>query len=82
MKKMNQWALGLAMSAATVVPLVHAAAVIKVDGSSTVYPITEAVAEEYQASLGGARVTVGIAGTGGGFKRRALGATASTSAGV
>jgi phosphate transport system substrate-binding protein len=47
----------------------QAANVIEVDGSSTVYPITEAVAEEYQIQVGGARVTVGISGTGGGFKR-------------
>jgi phosphate transport system substrate-binding protein len=44
------------------------AAVIKVDGSSTVFPITEAVAEEFQRE-GKARVTVGISGTGGGFKK-------------
>lgn len=45
-------------------------AIIKVDGSSTVYPITEAVAEEFQnANRGNIRVTVGIAGTGGGFKK-------------
>lgn len=44
--------------------------VIKVDGSSTVYPITEAVAEEFQAANKGAtKVTVGISGTGGGFKK-------------
>lgn len=44
--------------------------VIKVDGSSTVFPITEAVAEEFQKSKGGrVRVTVGISGTGGGFKK-------------
>jgi len=48
--------------------------VIEIDGSSTVYPITEAVAEEYQAA-GGARVTVGISGTGGGFKRFCRGET-------
>ena len=51
-----------------------AASVIEIDGSSTVYPITEAVAEEYQAA-GGARVTVGISGTGGGFKRFCRGET-------
>ena len=45
-------------------------AMIKVDGSSTVYPVTEAVAEEFQnANRGKIRVTVGIAGTGGGFKK-------------
>ena len=46
---------------------------IKVDGSSTVFPITEAVAEEFQAAQKKAgkdvRVTVGISGTGGGFKK-------------
>jgi phosphate transport system substrate-binding protein len=44
-------------------------AVIQVDGSSTVYPITEAVAEEYQRANPGARITVGISGTGGGFQK-------------
>ncbi|MGH7314076.1 MAG: PstS family phosphate ABC transporter substrate-binding protein [Candidatus Rokuibacteriota bacterium] len=43
---------------------------IKVDGSSTVFPVTEAVAEEFQKhKRGAARVTVGISGTGGGFKK-------------
>lgn len=42
---------------------------IKIDGSSTVYPITEAVAEEFQAKYPKVRVTVGISGTGGGFKK-------------
>lgn len=43
---------------------------IKIDGSSTVYPLTEAVAEEFQIEKGGAtQVTVGISGTGGGFKK-------------
>jgi len=45
-------------------------AVIKVDGSSTVFPITEAVAEEFQREKQGkVNVTVGISGTGGGFKK-------------
>lgn len=43
---------------------------IKADGSSTVFPITEAVAEDFQQSTNGrAKVTVGISGTGGGFKK-------------
>jgi phosphate transport system substrate-binding protein len=47
-----------------------------IDGSSTVYPITEAMAEEFQlASEGKYRVTVGIAGTGGGFKKFCRGET-------
>ena len=50
------------------------AATVEVDGSSTVYPITEAVAEEFQKSVG-IRVTVGISGTGGGFKRFCRGET-------
>ncbi|MBI5193091.1 MAG: PstS family phosphate ABC transporter substrate-binding protein, partial [Nitrospirae bacterium] len=55
---------------------VHAANVIKADGSSTVYPITEAVAEEYQkAERGKTNVTVGISGTGGGFKKFCSGET-------
>jgi len=46
------------------------AASIKIDGSSTVFPISEAVAEEFQISKRGkVHVTVGIAGTGGGFKK-------------
>ena len=44
--------------------------VVKIDGSSTVYPITEAVAEDFQISKKNAiKVTVGISGTGGGFKK-------------
>jgi len=48
--------------------------VVKIDGSSTVYPITEAVAEEFQKSTG-TKVTVGISGTGGGFKKFSRGET-------
>ncbi|MEO6435852.1 MAG: PstS family phosphate ABC transporter substrate-binding protein [Tepidisphaeraceae bacterium] len=43
--------------------------VVKVDGSSTVFPITEAVAEEFQKASRDTKVTVGISGTGGGFKK-------------
>jgi len=51
-------------------------ALIKVDGSSSVYPLTEAVAEEFQkANRGHIRVTVGISGTGGGFKKFCRGET-------
>ena len=49
---------------------------VKIDGSSTVYPVTEAVAEEYQkAKRGAVQVTVGISGTGGGFKKFCRGET-------
>ena len=55
----------------------HAAQpIIKVDGSSTVFPITEAAAEDFQkAKKGAVRVTVGISGTGGGFKKFCRGET-------
>jgi phosphate transport system substrate-binding protein len=44
--------------------------IVKIDGSSTVFPITEAVAEEFQkAKKNQIKVTVGISGTGGGFKK-------------
>lgn len=48
---------------------------IKIDGSSTVYPITEAVAEEFGNKNPGIKVTVGISGTGGGFKKFCAGET-------
>jgi phosphate transport system substrate-binding protein len=48
---------------------------VKVDGSSTVFPITEAVAEEFQIANRKTRVTVGIGGTGGGFKKFCRGET-------
>jgi phosphate transport system substrate-binding protein len=52
------------------------AQVIQIDGSSTVFPITEAVAEEFQkAKKGKIKVTVGISGTGGGFKKFCRGET-------
>src|ERR1044071_4101496 len=50
--------------------------IVKIDGSSTVYPITEAVAEEFQkAKKNAIKVTVGISGTGGGFKKFCRGET-------
>ncbi|HBB35014.1 MAG TPA: protein sphX [Cyanobacteria bacterium UBA8803] len=48
---------------------------VKIDGSSTVFPITEAVAEDFQNANRGMRVTVGISGTGGGFKKFCTGET-------
>ena len=42
---------------------------IVVDGSSTVYPITERVAEEFRRAAPNVKVSVGVSGTGGGFKR-------------
>jgi phosphate transport system substrate-binding protein len=42
---------------------------VTLDGSSTVFPLSEAVAEEFQKANQGTRVTVGISGTGGGFQK-------------
>ena len=50
-------------------------AVVRVDGSSTVFPISEAAAEEYQQERPGVRVLVGISGTGGGFQKFCRGET-------
>jgi phosphate transport system substrate-binding protein len=52
-----------------------APSVIQIDGSSTVFPITEAVAEDFQKANQGVRVTVGISGTGGGFQKFCRGET-------
>ena len=52
------------------------AQLVKIDGSSTVFPITEAMAEDFQKSTKGkVKVTVGISGTGGGFKKFCRGET-------
>ena len=62
-------ACGFTVLAAVFFP-VYAQPIVKIDGSSTVFPITEAVAEEFlKAKKGAVRVTVGISGTGGGFKK-------------
>jgi phosphate transport system substrate-binding protein len=55
-------------------------AVIAIDGSSTVFPISEAVAEEFQNKNPGTQVTVGHAGTGGGFQKFCRGETAISNA--
>jgi phosphate transport system substrate-binding protein len=48
---------------------------VKVDGSSTVGPVTQAVAEEFRKERPNVRVIVGISGTGGGFKKFSMGET-------
>jgi phosphate transport system substrate-binding protein len=54
---------------------------IELDGSSTVYPISQAVAEEFMIETGGdVRVTVGVSGTGGGFRRFCSSETAISNA--
>lgn len=69
-KTVSSAVLGMLAAAALVAPQAAAAQVVRIDGSSTVYPISEAVAEEFQkAKKGAIKVTVGISGTGGGFKK-------------
>ncbi|MEX2472587.1 MAG: PstS family phosphate ABC transporter substrate-binding protein [Gemmatimonadota bacterium] len=53
---------------------------VVIDGSSTVFPVSEAFAEEFQAANPSARVTVGLSGTGGGFQRFCNGETDFTGA--
>jgi phosphate transport system substrate-binding protein len=75
--KLNQW-MSVSLIAASLAGTgsAMAQATVKIDGSSTVFPITEAVAEEFQkAKKGAVRVTVGISGTGGGFKKFCRGET-------
>jgi phosphate transport system substrate-binding protein len=48
---------------------------IKIDGSSTVFPLTEAVAEEFRAAQAKVQTTIGVSGTGGGFKKFGRGET-------
>ena len=67
---------GLLLGVLGIMPKSVKAQIVQVDGSSTVFPITEAVAEEFQkAKKGKVKVTVGIAGTGGGFKKFCRGET-------
>jgi len=74
-KYSSSFIFGIAFALFASLPsLVRAVEVVKIDGSSTVYPITEAVAEEFQKATG-TKVTVGISGTGGGFKKFTRGET-------
>ncbi len=73
--------LGMAVPAVMPGTVAAQQSIIQIDGSSTVFPITEAVAEEFQKAVRGAtRVTVGISGTGGGFKKFCRGETDITNA--
>lgn len=76
MKRFNLAVAAIAVAGAFTASLAHAQPLIKIDGSSTVYPVTEAVAEDFQKLKKNAiRVTVGISGTGGGFKKFCRGET-------
>jgi phosphate transport system substrate-binding protein len=73
MRPVFQWTLA---AAAAALACAAQAQVIKIDGSSTVYPITEGIAEDFQkAKKNVIKVTVGISGTGGGFKKFCRGET-------
>ncbi|HUG16654.1 MAG TPA: PstS family phosphate ABC transporter substrate-binding protein [Thermomicrobiales bacterium] len=48
---------------------------VNIDGSSTVFPVTQAMAEEFQLAAGGVQVPVGVSGTGGGFAKFCAGET-------
>jgi phosphate transport system substrate-binding protein len=73
--RFQRWlAASLVVSAASIFTLAPASAerlrgTVSIDGSSTVFPISEAVAEEFLAVQPRVRVTVGVSGTGGGFKK-------------
>jgi phosphate transport system substrate-binding protein len=72
--------LKFALLAAVAVVITAGAAVaqqkvVSVDGSSTVFPITEAMAEEFQKTNKNTKVVVGMSGTGGGFKKFCRGET-------
>jgi phosphate transport system substrate-binding protein len=76
MKQLKQTLIALALGQLAAGGALAQSNVVKIDGSSTVYPITEAVAEEFQkAEKNAVKVTVGISGTGGGFKKFCRGET-------
>jgi phosphate transport system substrate-binding protein len=69
-------AAAVASAFAAAVPAAAQQRIVKIDGSSTVFPVTEAVAEDFQkAKRQSIHVTVGISGTGGGFKKFCRGET-------
>ncbi|MBW4463245.1 MAG: PstS family phosphate ABC transporter substrate-binding protein [Nodosilinea sp. WJT8-NPBG4] len=73
-QKFNRYALTGAITTAVALGIgvpsaVSQNSIIQIDGSSTVYPISEAMAEEFMAANRGTQVTVGVSGTGGGFSK-------------
>ena len=76
MRRFNRFAIPALFAGGLLAAASAHADIVKIDGSSTVYPISEAVAEEFQKMKRGAiKVTVGISGTGGGFKKFCRGET-------
>ncbi|MEC9490407.1 MAG: PstS family phosphate ABC transporter substrate-binding protein [Halanaerobiales bacterium] len=80
MKKITALFFILVLAVMAVLPMSAAAqeleGTVKIDGSSTVYPITQAMAEEFSYEYPRVRVTVGVSGTGGGFEKFTIGETA------
>ena len=80
MKKVTVLLFVFALVVMAVLPMSAAAqelkGKVKIDGSSTVYPITQAMAEEFSYEYPRVRVTVGVSGTGGGFEKFTVGETA------
>ncbi|MEA5463306.1 PstS family phosphate ABC transporter substrate-binding protein [Leptothoe sp. PORK10 BA2] len=68
------------VAAGTLTATSAVAQTIAIDGSSTVFPVTEAMAEEYALAGNSASITVGVSGTGGGFKKFCAGETVISNA--
>ncbi|NJM58085.1 MAG: PstS family phosphate ABC transporter substrate-binding protein [Synechococcales cyanobacterium RU_4_20] len=64
-----------AVALVPVMSVAQSSKIVKIDGSSTVFPITERVAEGFQKANKAVKVTVGVSGTGGGFKKFCAGET-------
>ncbi len=76
MNAFKHLSIAVAVAATFAAPALAQSKIVKVDGSSTVFPVTEAVAEDFQkANKQSIKVTVGISGTGGGFKKFCRGET-------
>jgi phosphate transport system substrate-binding protein len=78
-------ALGAVAVAATVgltsaVAYAQSRSVIEIDGSSTVFPLTEAMAEEFMTTGSDVNISVGVSGTGGGFEKFCAGETVISNA--
>ena len=70
--------MGVAAAVATTMSVASVAiaqSTIEIDGSSTVFPITEAMAEEFRAAGNNVNISVGVSGTGGGFQKFCAGET-------
>ena len=71
LRKLKLLSMSILLSGSiSIINSADAQSIIKIDGSSTVYPITKAAAEKFQITQRNAvNVTVGISGSGGGFKK-------------